>query len=274
MRTIALANHKNDVGKSTSAINIGAALAKAGKRVLVVDLDPQAELTYGVGIVSYELEKTIYEALKGEVPPRSVLIDVEDFDVIPSSLDLSGVEMELCGTVGNELRLRKMLNEFTQYDFALIDCPPSLGLLNLNALAAADEIIVPIQTELLALQTMAKLSEVLEAVRQVLNPPLEISGVIATRYREHNSTEADVLKIIQEYFGDKVFKTLIRHDIALAEATHYGQTIFEYRPDSTGAEDYLMLSNEIMERGLFPAGGNWSFAIEGEEPEEEAGENE
>lgn len=261
-RVIAFTNHKSDVGKTASVISIGAVLQNAGKRVLLVDLDPQAQLTYGVGVVSYELDRTIYEVLKGQAALRGVVMDVDDFCVVPSSLDLSGVEMELAGIIGREFLLKKNLADVSDFDYILVDCPSSLGLLTLNALVAADEIFVPIQTELLALQSMAKLTEMLEIVKNLLNPALDITGVIATRFHEDAAGDRDVLQIIKDYFGRRMFKTVIRDDPVLAEAMRFGQTVIEYRPDTPAACDYTALAREIVSHTVFPDAPDAAWELE------------
>ena len=243
---ISLLNHKGGVGKTTSAINIGAGMVELGKKVLLIDLDPQANLTLSLGIPRQKV--TIYEALRGEgdLDPYTAKLGM---DVIVSSLDLSGAEMELINEAGREYILRELFTPFMeQYDYILIDCPPSLGLLTLNALTCSQYIIIPLQTEFLALQGLAKIKQVIDKVKFRLNKNLEIGGVIATMYDSRRVLNRDVVETIIKYFGEKVFKTYIRDNVALAEAPAQRKDIFDYSPKSSGAEDYLNLCREILVR--------------------------
>lgn len=243
---ISLLNHKGGVGKTTSTINIGAGMVALGKKVLLIDLDPQANLTLSLGIPRQKV--TIYEALRGEgdLDPYNVK---PGMDVIVSSLDLSGAEMELINEAGREYILRELFTPFmTQYDFILIDCPPSLGLLTLNALTCSQYILIPLQTEFLALQGLAKIKQVIDKVKFRLNKNLEIGGVIATMYDSRRVLNRDVVETIIKYFGEKVFKTYIRDNVALAEAPAQRKDIFDYNAKSSGAEDYLNLCKEILVR--------------------------
>lgn len=245
-KIISLLNHKGGVGKTTSAINIGAGLVELGKKVLLVDLDPQANLTLSLGIPRQKA--TIYESLRGEselIPYTSK----PNMDVITSTLDLSGAEMELINEAGREYILRELFEPLREnYDFIIIDCPPSLGLLTLNALTCSDYVFIPLQTEFLALQGLAKIKQVIDKVRFRLNKKLEIGGVIATMYDSRKVLNRDVVATIKKYFGEKVFDTLIRDNVALAEAPAQRKDIFAYNPSSAGAEDYLALSKEILTR--------------------------
>lgn len=243
---ISLLNHKGGVGKTTSAINIGAGLAKLGKRVLLIDLDPQANLTLALGVPRQPY--TIYEALRGE----SELIPANmktNLDVVTSHLNLSGAEMELINEAGRELILRELIFPLRdKYDYILIDCPPSLGLLTLNALTSSDFVYIPLQTEFLAVQGLTKIKQVIQKVRMRLNRSLEIGGVIATMYDARKVLNRDVVDIIYKYFGDSVFETKIRDNVALAEAPAQRKDIFTYSPNSVGAKDYLALAREIIIR--------------------------
>ena len=249
-RIIALVNQKGGVGKTTSTKNIGAGLTALGKKVLVMDLDPQANLTYSLGINAHELTKTIYEVLKGEIRTKDAIIKKDSgLSILPSSINLSGAEIELSGTAGRELLLKEALAEIKgEYDFILLDCPPSLGLLTLNALTTAREIFIPLQAEFLALQGMSKLIETIEVIRKRLNPELEVTGIIGTLYDSRKRLNREVIEKIEGYFGDKVFKTMIRDNISLAEAPSYGQDIFTYKGDSKGAEDYKDLCKEVIKQ--------------------------
>lgn len=245
-KIISLLNHKGGVGKTTSAINIGAGLVELGQKVLLIDLDPQANLTLSLGIPRQKY--TIYESIRGEseLAPYTVK---EGMDVITSSLDLSGAEMELINEAGREYILRELFEPvLEEYDFIIIDCPPSLGLLTLNALTTSDYVYIPLQTEFLALQGLAKIKQVIDKVRFRLNKRLVIGGVIATMYDSRKVLNRDVVGTIHKYFGEKVFRTMIRDTVALAEAPAQRKDIFSYNRRSNGAKDYLNLCQEVLER--------------------------
>jgi len=252
-RRIAIVNHKGGVGKTTTAINLGTALAKLGKRVLLVDLDPGAHATYGLGILAHRRARTVYDLLRSRVSLEEVKVEIaldrESMDLVPASADLSEAEVELSGLPGREFLLREALDRVQEYDYVFIDCPPSLGVLTLNALVAAREIFIPLQSEYLALQGLGKLMETIRLVKSRLNAGLEITGVLATRYDKRKILNREVVAKIREYFGDKVFNVLIRENISLAESPSHGLTIFEYYPGSYGAEDYMALAKEVMSRG-------------------------
>ncbi|MEM6319263.1 MAG: ParA family protein [Bacteroidota bacterium] len=243
---ISLLNHKGGVGKTTSAINIGAGLVELGKRVLLIDLDPQANLSLSLGIPRQK--STIYEALRGE--SELVPYTVKDgLDVVTSTLDLSGAEMELINEAGREYILRELLEVVEEdYDYVIIDCPPSLGLLTLNALTSSTYVYIPLQTEFLALQGLTKIKQIIDKVRFRLNKKLSIGGVIATMYDHRKVLNRDVVETIKKFFGKRVFETYIRDNVALAEAPAQRKDIFSYNKRSTGAKDYLALSKEIIER--------------------------
>ena len=248
MSVIAVINQKGGVGKTTSVVNLGAGLALLDKRVLVVDLDPQAHLTYSLGVQAHELNRTIYNLMKGEASLEEILVERSGLHLVPSSQDLSGAEMEFAVEAGREFLLREAMASSTGYDFVLLDCPPSLGLLSLNALTSADEVYIALQTEFLALQGLSKLLETVEKVKQRLNHQLEITGIIATRYDGRKVLNQEVAEKIRKHFGEKVFTTFIRDNISLAEAPSFGRSIFEYRPGSRGAEDYMSLCREMLQR--------------------------
>ncbi|MEM6726450.1 MAG: ParA family protein [Bacteroidota bacterium] len=243
---ISLLNHKGGVGKTTSAINIGAALVELNKRVLLIDLDPQANLTLSLGIPRQKI--SIYEAMTGQGDLEPVVVK-RNLEVVTSTLDLSGAEMELVNEAGREYILMELIEPISHdYDYVIIDCPPSLGLLTLNALTCTDQVIIPLQTEFLAMQGLAKLKQVIDKVRFRLNKKLTIGGVIPTMYDARKVLNRDVVETIKKYFGDKVFNTMIRDNVSLAEAPARQQDIFEYAKGSNGAKDYLNLAMEIIKR--------------------------
>jgi chromosome partitioning protein len=251
-RIVAIANQKGGVGKTTTAINLSAALTRHGKKVLLIDIDPGSHATYGLGILAHKLEKTVYNLLKGDTPIDEVIIEIliEDLsmDFVPSSLELAEAEMILFNTPGREYLLSNALSSVKKYDFILIDCPPSLGLLTLNSLVAAKEVFIPLQTEFLALQGLSKLLDSIAIVKERLNPELELMGVCATRFDGRKILNREVVEKIKTYFGDKAYSLPIRENISLAESPSHGLTIFEYSPSSYGAEDYMTLAKDILER--------------------------
>lgn len=243
-RVIAISNHKGGVGKTTSALNIGAGLNSLGKKILLVDLDPQANLSQSLGITEPEIN--IYGALRGRYPLQPVEI-TEGLDLIPSTLDLSGAEVELTGEAGREYILKELIDPLrNSYDFILIDSPPSLGLLTINAFTASDEVYIPLQAQYLALQGLTKLLEVVDKIQRRLNKDLTIGGVFITQYDGRKVLNRDVVTAIEGHFKDKVFETKIRDNVALAEAPARGVDIFRYNSKSYGAEDYLSLCREIL----------------------------
>jgi len=244
--TIAVSNHKGGVGKTTSVVNIGAGLAILKKKVLLIDLDPQANLSQSFGITKSDV--TIYETLKGEseLVPVPVL---KNLDIVPSTLDLSGAEMELSSEAGREYILNEALNPFKgKYDYILIDCPPSLGLLTINALTTADEVFIPLQSHYLALKGLTKIVEVVGKVKKRLNKNIEITGVFVTQFDKRKVLHRDVLETIKTYFQEKLFDTKVRDNIALAEAPSQAVDIFRYNMECAGAEDYMNLCKEIIKR--------------------------
>jgi len=250
LKIIAFANQKGGVGKTTSVINCGAGLAKQGKKILLIDLDPQAHLTLSLGVETHELENTIYDVLKGNVQISKALLDLPSgMQLLPSSIELSAAEMEFAGEPGREFLLKNALKKLDQsLDFILIDCPPSLGLFTINGLAAADDVYIPLQTEYLALHGTGQLMQVVDVVQQRLNDQLKVAGVIGTLYDRRKTLNREVTDKLKEHFKDTLFNTLIRTNVSLAEAPSYGQDIFTYKPDSAGAADYEALVNEILER--------------------------
>lgn len=245
-KIISISNHKGGVGKTTSTLNIGAGLNNLGLKVLLIDLDPQANLSQSLGLINQD--KNIYGALRGDYKLEPIEI-LKGLDLIPSTLDLSGAEIELSSEPGREYILKELIEPLKgTYDYILIDCPPSLGLLTINSFTASDEVIIPLQAQYLALQGLAKLIEVVDKIKGRLNKELKIGGVFITQYDSRKILNRDVLATIENHFKDEVFKTKIRDNIALAEAPAESLDIFRYNPKSKGAEDYLTLSKEIVNK--------------------------
>ncbi len=247
MKIIAIAHQKAGVGKTTSAINIGAGLCQVGTRVLLIDLNPQANLTYSLGIMAHQLRKAIYQMLKGEVPLEAIWVDRSGMMVLPSSLDLSRADLDLSGILGREFLLKERIGRPWGFDYILIDCPPSLGLLTLNAFTTAKEIYIPLQMDVLTLQGVRKLLQMVEVVKKWLNQVLGVTGVIQTRIDPRKTFNGEVEEKIKAMFGNRVFRTDIQEDSSIAEACSVGKTIFEYNPESQGGKDYSALCNEIIE---------------------------
>lgn len=248
-KVICVMNQKGGVGKTTTAVNVGAGLRDLGKKVLLIDLDPQANLTASLGLNRQKLQYTIYDLLKSETPIEQVTVHHSGMHIIPSSVALSGADIELSNIAGRELLLKEALSNMQdKFDCTLIDCPPTLGLLALNALTAASEILIPIQAEYLPLEGVSFLMETINIVRKRLNKSLAIAGVVITRYNARQHLHKEVVEIIHSHFPDKLFETYIRNNISLAEAPSFGQDIFTYKPDSLGAKDYRSLCEEIIKR--------------------------
>ena len=245
-KVISISNHKGGVGKTTSAINIGAGLNKLGKKILLIDLDHQANLSQSLGLI--DQDRNIYGALRGEYKPHPITV-IKGLDVIPSTLDLSGAEVEMSGEAGREYILKEIIEPFrASYDYILIDSPHSLGLLTINSFTASDEVFIPLQAQYLALQGLTKLLEVIDKIKKRLNKELKVGGVFITQYDNRKVLNRDVVASIEAHFKDKVFKTKIRDNIALAEAPSQGLDIFRYNSKSYGAVDYLLLCKEIQKR--------------------------
>jgi chromosome partitioning protein len=251
-RVIAIANQKGGVGKTTTAINLSAGLAVAERRTLVVDMDPQGNATSGLGLDRTELESSVYDVLVGGEPIERVRLAQIHFpylDVVPSSRDLVGAEVELVARADRELVLRRALESVRDgYDYVLLDCPPSLGLLTLNVLAAADTVLIPIQCEFYALEGLSQLLNTIRLVQQNLNPKLQIEGVLLTMYDQRLNLSRQVAEEATEYFGSRVFRSMIPRNVRLAEAPSFGKPIVVYDVLSVGAQSYIALAREIIGR--------------------------
>ena len=250
-RIIAVANQKGGVGKTTTSINLAACLAEKGKKVLAVDMDPQGNLTSGLGVDKDSVEKSIYELIIGEVDINEVINKevLENLDIIPTSIDLSAAEIELIGVDDKEYILRNAIDQVKdQYDFVIIDCPPSLSMLTINAMTTADSVIVPIQCEYYALEGLSQLIHTVELVKDRLNSKLEIEGVVFTMYDARTNLSLQVVENVKDNLQQNIYKTIIPINIRLAEAPSYGLPINKYDPKSTGAESYMRLADEVIER--------------------------
>lgn len=259
MRAIAVINQKGGVGKTTTAVNLSAALAKSGKRVCLIDMDPQAHASLHLGISLEDSAKSTYTLLTEDVPVSDVRVEISShLSVIPSHIDLAAAEMELATEVGREIILRDKLEEDgTEYDYLILDCPPSLGVLTLNALTAATEIFLPLQPHFLALHGLSKLLKTIDLVGKRLNPGLKLTGIVFCMYDSGTKLAAEVSNDVKEFFTDQRisnsvwkeavnFETMIRRNIRLAEAPSFGQSIFDYAPSSNGAIDYTALADEVL----------------------------
>lgn len=251
-KILAIINQKGGVGKSTTAVNLAAALGAAGKEVLLVDLDPQGNATSGYGIDKRDIGQCVYNVLLGETPVEDVILANvgKGVDVLPSTISLAGAEVELVNEMARENRLKNALGSLRgRYDYILIDCPPSLGLLTINALVAADKLLIPIQCEFYALEGVTKLLDSMKRVKSVLNPSLDIYGIVLTMYDSRTNLSKQVVDEVRSFFGNTVFKTLIPRTVKLSEAPSYGQPIIEYAPENKGTEAYNELAQEVIQRG-------------------------
>ncbi len=251
-RIIAVINQKGGVGKSTTAINLAAALGEKGKQVLLVDLDPQGNSSSGLGIEKTLVKNCIYDVLLNDVSIEEAIIpDIyPDLDIVPATINLAGAEVELVSEMARENRLKEAVGAVRgKYDYILIDCPPSLGLLTINALVAADKLLIPIQCEFYALEGVTKLLESMKRVKTRLNPTLDIFGVLLTMYDNRTTLSKQVVEEVQGYFGKLVFNTLIPRTVKLSEAPSFGMPITEYDPHGKGAICYQELAKEVIERG-------------------------
>lgn len=249
---IAITNQKGGVGKTTTTLNLGVYLASHKKKVLIVDLDPQSNLTSGLGLRKPgEERQSIYNVLIGQAKISEVFIatDIPNLFLVPSDISLAGVEIELVNQISRELRLKRALDEVAgQYDFILIDCPPSLSILPINALAAADHVFIPVQCEYYALEGIGQLIDTIKLIKTGINPQLHISGIILTMYDTRTKLSASVVEEVRKYFAKEMFQTIIPRNVKLSEAPSHGLPISVYEPNSTGAKAYNSLAKEVIKR--------------------------
>jgi chromosome partitioning protein len=251
-KIIAIANQKGGVGKTTTSVNLGACLAYIGKRVLLVDVDPQGNATSGIGIEKADVEHCIYDILVDDVDVKEVIkpTAVENLEIIPATIQLAGAEIELVPTISREVRLKRALETVKHhYDYMIIDCPPSLGLLTINALTASDAVLIPVQCEYYALEGLSQLLSTVRLVQKHLNTELMIEGVLLTMLDARTNLGIQVIDEVKKYFQDKVYHTIIPRNIRLSEAPSHGQPIIIYDPRSRGAEVYLELAKEVVVNG-------------------------
>lgn len=247
-RIIAVANQKGGVGKTTTSVNLGACLAALGKKALLVDTDPQGNTTSGVGINKADVNSCIYDVLINDVDAKDAIsaTNVDGLDILPATIQLAGAEIELVPTISREVRLRKALTPLkNKYDYIIIDCPPSLGLLTVNALTAADSVLIPIQCEYYALEGLSQLLNTIRLVQKHLNTKLEIEGVVLTMLDARTNLGLQVIEDVKKYFREKVYNTIVPRNVRLSEAPSHGQPIISYDPRSRGAEVYMDLAKEV-----------------------------
>lgn len=250
-RIIAIANQKGGVGKTTTAINLSASLASLGKKVLAIDMDPQGNMSSGLGVDKNEVEKTVYDLIIGNIGIEECIYEevIENLDVLPSNIDLSAAEIELIGVDNKEYILRDEVNKVKEkYDFIIIDCPPALSMLTINAMTTSDSVLVPIQCEYYALEGLSQLIHTIELVQERLNPELEIEGVVFTMYDARTNLSLQVVENVKDNLNQNIYKTIIPRNVRLAEAPSYGMPINLYDPKSKGTESYLLLAEEVINK--------------------------